>query len=129
VLNFHFFQFLKDKSCRVFPAPFDVRLMNAAGETDNQVVNVVQPDLTVVCDPAKIDEKGCKGSPDLVVEVISRNSVTKDLHEKYELYEAAGVSEYWIVHPNDQTLSLFTLNESGKYQTSKPLTKGDVARS
>jgi Uma2 family endonuclease len=124
VLNSTIFQFLKGKACKVFPAPFDVILSIANGIADT----VVQPDITVVCDPSKITEQGCKGAPDLVVEIVSKSSVTRDLHEKYSIYEKAGVSEYWIVHPQDKTLVIFTLNE-GKYNPSKPLTKGDIAMS
>jgi Uma2 family endonuclease len=80
-LNFYFFQFLKDKECRVFPAPFDVRLPNTTTDSNDKIINVVHPDLTVICYQSKIDDKGCKGSPDLVVEVVSGNSVTRDLHE------------------------------------------------
>jgi Uma2 family endonuclease len=94
------------------------------------VINtVVQPDITVVCDPSKITEKGCNGSPDLVMEVISKSSVTRDLHEKYGVYEKAGVKEYWIIHPQDRSLIIFLLDDSGKYQPSKPLTNGDMAAS
>jgi Uma2 family endonuclease len=119
--------FLKRKPCKVFPAPFDVRLpiANKKGELNT----VVQPDVCVICDSGKIDKKGCNGAPDLVVEIISENTVNRDLHEKYELYEKSGVKEYWIVHPNDKTLSIFLLDNEGKYVPSKPLTYGDIAES
>jgi Uma2 family endonuclease len=125
VLHGNLFQFLKGKSCRVFPAPFDVRLP-LDPKVDN---NVVQPDITVICDPSKITKEGCQGAPDLVVEVVSKSSVTRDLHEKYALYEKAGVKEYWLVNPNDKSLIIFVLDEKGKYQPAKPLTMGDVAKS
>jgi Uma2 family endonuclease len=83
----------------------------------------------VVCDLDKINEKGCNGSPDLIVEIVSKSSVTRDLHEKYNLYEKSGVKEYWIVHPNDKTLSVFLLDDNGKYIPTKPLTYGDVVGS
>jgi Uma2 family endonuclease len=125
VLHGSLFQFLKGKTCRVFPAPFDVRLpLNA--NIDN---NVVQPDVTVICDPSKIKEEGCVGAPDMIVEVVSKSSVKRDLHEKYTLYEMAGVKEYWLVNPNDKSLIIFVLDDSGKYQPSKPLTMGDKATS
>lgn len=125
VIHGTIFQFLKGKPCKVFPAPFDVSLPDGSGVSQT----VVQPDITVICDPARITEKGCNGAPDMVVEVISKSSVKKDLHEKYGIYEKAGVKEYWIVQPEDRTLIIFTLTEAGHYQPSKPLTKGDMATS
>lgn len=119
------YQFLRNKPCKVFPAPFDVSLPDASGISQT----VVQPDITVICDPSRITEQGCNGAPDLVVEVISKSSVKKDLHEKYGIYEKAGVKEYWIVQPQDRSLIIFTLTEAGQYQPSKPLTKGDIATS
>ena len=119
------YHFLKGKVCRVFPAPFDVQLPLKLKVNNN----VVQPDITVICDPSKIVKEGCHGAPDLVVEVVSKSSVKKDLHEKFELYEMAGIPEYWLVNPNDRSLIIFTLNQQGQYQASKPLTSGDVATS
>ncbi len=119
------YNYLKGKPCRVFTAPFDVILPVTPGISNT----VVQPDITVVCNPSKITEHGCNGAPDLVVEVVSKSSVTRDLHEKYGVYEQAGVREYWIVHPQDRSLIIFFLNDKGKYQPSKPLTKGDMAAS
>lgn len=125
VIHGTIFQFLKGKPCKVFPAPFDVSLPDASGVSQT----VVQPDITVICDPSMITEQGCNGAPDMVVEVISKSSVKKDLHEKYGIYEKAGVKEYWIVQPEDRTLIIFTLTEAGHYQPSKLLTKGDIATS
>ena len=101
--------------CKIYTAPFDVRLpMN--GETeDHKIFNVVQPDIVVVCDPAKLDEKGCVGAPDLVVEVISQSSSKRDLNEKFALYEKAGVHEYWVVYPKDKGVTVFLLQPDGKY--------------
>jgi len=113
--------FLKGKRCQVFPSPFNVIL------TVNGLESVVQPDINVVCDPVKIVMEGCKGAPDLAVEVLSRSSVTKDLHEKYELYEKAGVTEYWLANPAGRSLIIFSLQANGKYAASKPLIAGDVA--
>ncbi len=119
------YQFLRNKPCKVFTAPFDVSLPDASGIS----LTVVQPNITVICDPTKITEQGCNGAPDLVVEVISKSSVKKDLHEKYSIYEQAGVKEYWIVQPQDRSLIICTLNDKGRYQPAKPLTKGDKAMS
>jgi Uncharacterized protein conserved in cyanobacteria len=125
VLHGTIFNFLKGKPCKVFPAPFDVILPVTPGISNT----VVQPDISVICDLSKITKEGCNGAPDLVVEVISKSSVTRDLHEKYLMYEMAGVKEYWIVQPQDKTLVIFRLNAGGKYESSKPLTKGDIANS
>ncbi len=124
-LNAELYQFLKGKSCKVFPAPFDVRL-DAVNE---DIHTVVQPDICVICDLTKIDSKGCIGAPELIVEIISPSTVKKDLHEKYDLYERNGVKEYWIIHPYERTLTVFILDEHGKYIPSKPLTEGDVVKS
>jgi Uma2 family endonuclease len=124
VIGSAIYNYLKGKPCRVFPAPFDVIL-----PLQNVKNNVVQPDVTVICNPAIITDKGCDGVPDLVVEIVSKSSVTRDLHEKYKLYELCGVREYWVVHPQDKTLIIFILSSAGVYQPSKPLTKGDIATS
>ena len=118
--------FLKRKTCKVFSAPIDVRLpiLNEQGMENT----VVQPDICVVCDLDKIDQRGIKGAPDIVVEIVSKNSVKKDLHEKYELYEKTGVKEYWIVQPGDNVLTIYVL-EQGKYRPGKQLTLGDIATS
>jgi Uma2 family endonuclease len=76
---------------------------------------VVQPDVCVVCDPAKIDERGCIGAPDWIIEVLSPNTTSKDLREKFSIYEEAGVKEYWVIHPQEQTVLVYTLNKEGKY--------------
>ena len=106
--------FLKDKTCEVFAAPFDVRLPEVQ-ENDEEVCTVVQPDLLVVCDPAKIDEKGCRGAPDFVIEIISPSTAQKDQIRKVELYEKHGVKEFWLVHPMDRIVVLRSLGEDGKY--------------
>ena len=124
VLQGTIFHYLRGKPCRVFPAPFDV-ILPIRGIKNN----VVQPDVTVVCDPSKITERGCEGTPDLLVEVVSKSSVTRDLHEKYKLYEEAGVKEYWIVQPLDRTLIIFIPGPDGTFLPSKPLTRGDKAKS
>ncbi len=76
---------------------------------------VVQPDLTIVCDHSKLDQRGCLGVPDLVVEILSPHTAAKDLKIKLDLYERVGVKEYWLVQPLDRTIMVFTLQEDGKY--------------
>ena len=90
--------FLKEKTCEAFIAPFGVRLFPEENETDD---TVVEPDILVVCDPSKIDERGCNGAPDLAIEILSPSTRRKDRYLKLELYQKAKVREYWIVSPED----------------------------
>lgn len=122
------FNFLKDKSCEVFTAPFDVRLPLPPNRiTTDKVDTVVQPDLCVICDPRKIDERGCKGAPDWIIEILSRSTAQKDTSEKFELYQNAGVKEYWIVHPNAGTILVYHLDKDDQYQLlrQQPFTGAD----
>ena len=96
--------YLRGKKCEVFPAPFDVRL-NAANEDDT----VVQPDLTVVCDHNKLDEHGCIGAPDMIIEILSPSSENHDKMTKFKKYRQAGVREYWIVSPKSRDINVFLL--------------------
>lgn len=106
---------LRGKTCRGFAAPFDVRLTTAGPNGADQITTVVQPDLCVVCDPAKIDRKGCLGAPDWIIEILSPGNPSHDTKSKFDLYEESGVGEYWIVFPGEQTVSVFLL-ENGRYQ-------------
>jgi Uma2 family endonuclease len=107
--------YLKGKPCQVFASPIDVRLSERSGVSDNYVDNVVQPDLLVVCDSAKLDERCCNGVPDLVIEIVSRTTAARDMKVKYDLYERNGLNEYWIILPEDQTVMVFKLQKNGKY--------------
>ena len=107
--------YLKGKKCRAFAAPFDVRFAEASGQSDNYVETVVQPDLLVVCDTSKLDDKGCNGAPDLIVEISSSATGKRDFITKFDLYQRHGVKEYWIIHPVEQTLLVFKLSEDGQY--------------
>ena len=113
-LHLQFGAYLKNKPCKVFLAPFDVRLPQG-DEAGKRIRTVVQPDLTVVCDHEKLDERGCIGAPDLAVEILSPYTAAKDLKIKLALYERVGVREYWLVQPLDRTIMVFTLQEDGKY--------------
>lgn len=106
--------YLKGKSCEIYSAPFDVRLSLGA-EDNNRIINVVQPDIVVVCDKSKLDDRGCNGVPDLVIEILSPSTAKMDLVYKLDLYEQAGVREYWVVHPTDHTIMVFKLAEDGRY--------------
>ncbi len=108
--------------CELYVAPFDVRLINHKKSTaDNQIFTVVQPDLCVVCDLTKLDEKGCLGAPNLIVEILSKGNSKKDLSIKFDLYEENGVQEYWIVNPDDKSVFIYVLKD-GKYIGSRPYT-------
>jgi Uma2 family endonuclease len=109
--------YLLDKECEVYIAPFDVRLP-LAEEEDKNITTVVQPDLVVVCDQNKLDERGCKGAPELVIEVVSPSSANRDRNEKKELYEKHGVKEYWLVDYSEKTVEVYLLNEDGQYGKS-----------
>jgi Uma2 family endonuclease len=98
--------FLEGRPCKVYVAPFDVRLP-AGDEADAEVKTVIQPDISVICDPAKLDDAGCRGAPDWIVEVLSPGTAAKDQIRKRELYERHGVREYWLVHPTDRILTRY----------------------
>jgi Uma2 family endonuclease len=101
--------------CEVFTAPFDVRFPKNGETADDKIYTVVQPDICVVCDLSKLDELGCCGAPDMIVEILSPSTSRKDFTKKFSLYEASGVKEYWIVHPNEKAINVFLLQEDGKY--------------
>ena len=104
---------LEGAACRPYIAPFDVRLPKA-NEADERIDTVVQPDLLVVCDPAKLDERGCRGAPDWVVEVLSPSTASHDQILKLSAYERSGVSEVWLVHPTDRTVTVYR-RQGGAY--------------
>jgi len=106
--------FLDGKPCEVYIAPFDVRLP-VSDEQDSDIATVVQPDIVVICDTTKLDDSGCKGAPDLIIEILSPSTARKDFKEKFNLYENRGVKEYWIVDPEAKTVMVFYLDHSGSY--------------
>jgi Uma2 family endonuclease len=119
--------YLKGKTCRVYSAPFDVRLL-INEETDENTTNVVQPDISVICDPSKLDDKGCKGSPDLIIEIASPSTLKKDLKDKFYLYEKALVKEYWIVYPEEKIVVTYMLNENDRYGRIEAYTDEDTIK-
>lgn len=123
-INRELLVFLKEKPCEVFAAPFDVRLPKGSKRNED-IFTVVQPDLCVICDPSKIDIRGCLGAPDIVVEILSPSNNRKELKDKYEIYEESGVREYWIVSPHARTFFKYTLHD-GRFVPSRLLTEGDV---
>ncbi|XZF12574.1 Uma2 family endonuclease [Chitinophagaceae bacterium MMS25-I14] len=116
--------FLRHETCQVFSAPFDVRLPRKS-KKDADIITVVQPDICVICDPQKLDSRGCIGAPDIVVEILSPGNNAKELRNKYEVYEESGVKEYWIVSPQDKTFLVYTLKD-GSFQPSRLMVPGDV---
>ena len=123
-LNKIFANFLSGKKCEVYPAPFDVRLPEK-NEDDDEIATVVQPDLSIICDEKKLDDRGCRGAPDIVVEILSPFSAARDRKQKFEVYQKHLVKEYWVVYPNEEFIDIFVLDDKGKYQTPKAFTKGD----
>ena len=117
-----FFMYFHNKPCKAFASPFDVVLKNKDGKEDT----VVQPDLCVVCDPEKLaDGKRCQGAPDLIIEILSPGNSKKELKNKYELYQEAGVREYWLVHPQDEYVIINVL-ENNQYRALPPFVDKEV---
>lgn len=106
--------YLVGKSCRVYGSPFDVRFIQS-NEMDENIKDIVQPDITVVCDKSKLDHRGCLGSPDLIIEIVSPSTASIDYIKKLSLYEKNAVKEYWIVHPTDEIVMIYRLDTNKKY--------------
>ncbi|MCK4541920.1 MAG: Uma2 family endonuclease [Spirochaetales bacterium] len=121
-------QFLKDKPCKVFSAPFDVRFQEKKELLDEEIKTVVQPDITVVCDKSKIDKKGCLGVPDITIEILSQSTSYKDETDKLKLYEKYGVREYWIVNPKVRYIMIYRL-EGDRYAKPEYLKDDDILES
>jgi Uma2 family endonuclease len=107
-------QYLKNGKCEVYHAPFDVRLVET-DKGDKKIENVVQPDIAVICDLSKLDDRGCLGAPDFIIEITSPSTGKRDAKEKYALYEKYGVKEYWIVFPEEKLVYQYVLNNN-KYE-------------
>lgn len=107
--------YLNDKKCKVYVAPFDVRLSKGIEKKDEDIDTVVQPDIVIVCDQSKLDDKGCKGAPDMIIEIVSPFTASKDYIKKLGLYERHQVKEYWIVQPLDQIIMIYKLVDNNKY--------------
>jgi Uma2 family endonuclease len=111
----------KNQSCNLFMAPFDVRLLDKKKlASDHEIYTVVQPDLCVICDRTKIDKRGCIGAPDLIIEILSPGNSKKEMTYKYDLYQEAGVLEYWMVNPVDKTIFIYVLKD-GVFEGQQPL--------
>jgi Uma2 family endonuclease len=112
--------YLSGKECQVYTAPFDVRLPRKAREMgDDEIITVVQPNICVICDKEKLDERGCIGAPDLIVEILSPDNTKKETCEKFDVYEESGVREYWMVYPSEKYIIIYTLSDSRKFVKEK----------
>jgi len=114
------FNFLEGKTCKVFHAPFDVRL-----NYDSDDDSVVQPDIVVICNSDIISGTGCTGAPDMVIEILSPSTASKDMIVKYNRYLRAGVREYWIVDPQTKTVRV-CVHKDGKYDSIDYLDPGKL---
>ncbi len=124
------FIFFKNKQYHAFAAPFDVRLYDRKKSivANIDIYSVVQPDLCVICDKTKIDSKGCLGSPDWIIEILSRGNSKKEMQLKYQLYQESGIKEYWLVYPGEKAVHQFVLNEeTEKYQLLNMYSGEDIA--
>jgi len=105
-------RFLEGKTCELFVAPFDV-LLPTADEDDDEVVNVLQPDIMVVCDPEKVTRRGIRGAPDFVVEILSPSTASRDQIRKRRIYERHGVREYWVIDPSNRMVTVYRRRPKG----------------
>ncbi len=123
------YQYTEKEKCQVFSAPFDVRLPIHDKKKDEEIITVVQPDICVVCDESKLDERGCCGAPDLVIEILSPGNSKKEVKLKFELYEEAEVREYWIVNPVEENLIVYKLTQAAKFEALRMYAGGDTIES
>lgn len=129
-LSYHFLNFFHKKECEVYVAPFDVRLVDKRKKSpkDEDIITVFQPDLCVICDLEKLDDRGCLGAPDLIIEILSPGNSVKEMKNKFELYEENGVREYWMVDYVEKTILIYVL-ENGVYRGLKPVTQEETVKS
>ncbi|MDR0865384.1 MAG: Uma2 family endonuclease [Candidatus Symbiothrix sp.] len=125
IMKLGYFVEKRKGSCQIFPAPFDVRFPKNNITDDNKIYTVLQPDIVVVCDPSKIDEKGCIGAPDIVVEILSKSTARYDMTTKFQVYQEAGVREYWTVHQKKQQVTIYALQTDGLYDEGVVFQEGD----
>jgi Uma2 family endonuclease len=111
-----FYNYLQGKPCKVYPAPFDVRLFYKEDDSDD---TVVQPDITVICDEKKRGYEGCRGAPDLVIEILSPSNTAIEMQRKLKLYHDAGIREYWIVDPENNGVIVYRFQEGAIFHTYK----------
>jgi len=116
-LNGLFFKYFEKNPCEFYAAPFDVRLYDKrkSDKANKEVYTVIQPDVCIICDAEKLDDKGCIGAPDLIVEILSPGNSQKEMRTKKLLYEENAVREYWIVDPEHENVFQFLLTKEGVY--------------
>ena len=117
--------FFQNYPWKAFHAPFDVRLPS---KSENKIYTVVQPDICVICDLSKLDDKGCLGAPDLVIEILSPGNSDREMKDKFDLYEESGVKEYWIVQPEAKCVNIYVL-ANGRFITHSPFIASDTIKS
>jgi Uma2 family endonuclease len=111
-------EYLKDQPCELFHAPTDVRLETTDANGTRLVQTVVQPDIFINCDPARLTQNSCVGPPEWIIEIVSPSNASRDVRDKFDLYQEAGVGEYWIVYPNEASISVYVRDpQTGRYQT------------
>ncbi len=120
--------FLEGKSAKIFIRPLGVRLFEKDGDKPEDVDTVVEPDIFILCDKSRLDEHGCKGAPDMVIEILSPSTLRHDKLVKFNLYQRAGVREYWLVDPQYSSVSVYLLGEDGKYTVHEEYGKKDIAK-
>ena len=126
-LSFTLWKQLKATGAKVYAAPFDVRLPSQKGKVaDDEIDTVVQPDLSVFFDKSKLDKRGGIGAPDLIIEILSPSNSKREMRDKYELYEEAGVLEYWIVDPIRRSVLVYILQNEKFISTMRPLVDEDI---
>ena len=127
-LNAKIFNFLEGSICDVYPAPFDVRLLDKdkSAKQNKDVYTVVQPDLCIICDLSKLDDAGCIGAPDLVIEILSPGNSKKEMKIKKKLYEENAVREYWIIDPYYETAHQFILKSENAFDAPKIYASDDM---
>lgn len=126
-LYFSLAKVLKKGNCNLYAAPFDVRLVKIKAKNE-KIETVVQPDLCVICDVEKLDDRGCIGAPDLIVEILSPGNTKKEMGIKFDLYQENEVKEYWIIDPNEKTVLMYVLHEN-KFIGLKPFIEDDNIKS
>lgn len=129
-LSSHIFFYFENKRCQMFAAPFDVRLYDRTKSilANKEISTVVQPDICVICDETKLDEQGCNGAPDWIIEILSKGNSKKEVKTKHALYAESGVTEYWLVFPYEEVVQQYLLNEeSGQYQLINNYADDDIA--
>lgn len=119
--------YLEGKKCKVYAAPFAVRLFERDDDMPEDVQTVFEPDITVVCDISKLDKYGCKGAPDMVVEILSPSTARHDLLFKMNRYQRAGIKECWIISPKEQTVQIY-LNEGYTFKLLEVYTSQEIAK-